>query len=100
MGETAADARGVTLKDVMVAGRHGITGERNYGTIGFSSIRGGDVVGEHQAMFLSDGERVVIEHVATSRSNFARGALRAAVWIEGKKPGLYSMNEVLGLSKF
>ncbi|MDT3664117.1 MAG: 4-hydroxy-tetrahydrodipicolinate reductase [Anaerobiospirillum sp.] len=99
MGEAAADARGVALKDVMVAGRHGITGERNYGTIGFSSIRGGDVVGEHQAMFLSDGERVVIEHVATSRSNFARGALRAAVWLEGKKPGLYSMNEVLGLDK-
>ena len=99
MGEAAAEARGVNLKDVMVAGRHGITGVRKYGTIGFSSARGGDVVGEHKAMFLSDGERVVIEHVATSRATFARGALRAAEWLSQKKPGLYTMNEVLGLDK-
>lgn len=97
MGEAAASGRGVTLKDVMVAGRNGITGERQYGTIGLSSIRGGDVVGEHQALFLSDGERVVVEHIATSRTTFGRGALRAALWLEGKKPGLYTMNEVLGL---
>lgn len=99
MGEAAAEARGVALRDVMVAGRNGITGERQYGTIGMSSIRGGDVVGEHKAMFLSEGERVGIEHVATSRATFGRGALRAAIWLENKKPGMYSMNEVLGLDK-
>ena len=99
MGEAAASARGVALKDVMVAGRKGITGERQYGTIGINSIRGGDVVGEHEAMFLSDGERVTIGHTATSRATFARGALRAAEWLSKKKPGLYSMIEVLGLDK-
>lgn len=99
MGEAAAAARGVKLKDVMVTGRNGITGERQYGTIGISSIRGGDVVGEHKAMFLTDGERVGIEHVATSRATFARGALRAAKWVSGKKASLYTMNEVLGLDK-
>ena len=99
MGEAAAAARKVALKDVLVAGRNGITGERQYGTIGMSSIRGGDVVGEHEAMFLSDGERVSIGHVATSRATFARGALRAALWVSAKRPGLYSMNEVLGLEK-
>ncbi len=99
MGEAAAAARGVNLKDVMIAGRHGITGERPYGSIGISAIRGGDVVGEHEAMFLSDGERVTIGHTANSRATFGRGALRAAVWLENKKAGLYSMNEVLGLDK-
>lgn len=99
MGEAAATARGVALKDVLVAGRQGITGERQYGTIGMSSVRGGDVVGEHEALFLSEGERVTIGHIATSRATFARGALRAAEWVSQKKPGLYSMNEVLGLDK-
>lgn len=99
MGEAAAEARGVQLKDVMVAGRNGITGERQYGTIGMSSIRGGDVVGEHNAMFLTEGERVCIEHVATSRATFGRGAIRAAAWVAERKPGLYSMKEVLGLDK-
>ncbi len=99
MGQAAAEARGVKLKDVMVAGRNGITGERQYGTIGISSIRGGDVVGEHQALFLTDGERVGIEHIATSRATFARGALRAALWLATKKPGLYSMKEVLDLNR-
>ena len=99
MGEAAASARGVKLKDVMVTGRNGITGERQYGTIGISSIRGGDVVGEHKAMFLTDGERVGIEHVATSRATFARGALRAAKWVSGKKAALYTMNEVLELDR-
>jgi 4-hydroxy-tetrahydrodipicolinate reductase len=83
----------------MVSGRDGITGERIYGSIGFSSIRGGDIVGEHTAMFCSEGERVELGHVATSRQTFARGALRAALWLSGKKPGLYCMNEVLGLDK-
>lgn len=99
MGEAAAAGRNVCLKDVLVVGRNGITGERQYGTIGISSVRGGDVVGQHQAAFLCDGEQVNIEHIATSRATFARGALRAALWLEDKKPGLYNMNEVLGLNK-
>lgn len=99
MAEAAAESRGVQLNDVLVAGRNGITGERSYGTIGISSVRGGDVVGEHNAMFLTDGERVCIEHIATSRATFARGAIRAASWVSDKKPGLYTMKEVLGLDK-
>lgn len=99
MGEAASEGRGVDLKDVMVAGRDGITGARQYGTIGFSSIRGGDIVGDHSVMFCSDGERVSLNHMASSRATFARGALQAAMWLSDKKPGLYSMNEVLGLDK-
>ena len=97
IGEAAASGRHVNLKDVRVSGRDGITGERMYGSIGFSSIRGGDIVGEHTAMFCSEGERVELGHVATSRQTFARGAFRAALWLGDKKPGLYGMNEVLGL---
>lgn len=97
LGEAAASGLNVNLKDVMVAGRSGITGQRQYGTIGFSSIRGGDIVGEHKAMFCCDGERVEIGHVATNRGTFARGALRAALWLENRKNGLYSMNDVLDL---
>ena len=93
----AAAGRNVNLADVMVQGRQGITGERQYGTIGFSSIRGGDIVGDHTAMFCCDGEIVEIAHHASSRANFARGAMRAALWLEDKKPGFYSMREVLGL---
>lgn len=99
LGEAAASGRNVNLKDVMVAGRNGITGERIYGSIGFSSIRGGDIVGEHKAMFCSEGERVELGHIATSRQTFARGAFRAALWLYGKKPALYGMNDVLGLGK-
>ena len=99
IGEAAAAGRNVNLKDVMVSGRDGITGERIYGSIGFSSIRGGDIVGEHTAMFCSEGERVELSHIATSRQTFARGAFRAALWLENKKPGLYDMNEVLGLKE-
>ena len=99
IGEAAAAGRNVNLKDVMVSGRDGITGERIYGSIGFSSIRGGDIVGEHTAMFCSEGERVEVSHIATSRQTFARGAFRAALWLENKKPGLYDMNEVLGLKE-
>ncbi len=97
LGEAAALGRGVELKDVMVSGRHGITGERQYGTIGFSSIRGGDIVGDHSVMFCADGELVELKHHASSRATFARGALRAARWLEGRAPGLYGMPEVLGL---
>lgn len=97
MGEAAALGRNVNLKDVMVSGRDGITGERQYGTIGFSSIRGGDVVGVHDVNFLCDGESVTLTHKASSRETFARGAIRAAMWLENKKAGLYSMKEVLDL---
>lgn len=97
MGEAAARGRNVSLKDVMVAGRSGNTGERSYGTIGFSSIRGGDIVGEHKAMFCTEGERVELGHVASSRQTFAKGAFRAALWVNDKKPSLYSMKHVLGL---
>lgn len=97
MGEAAASARHVALRDVMVAGRNGDTGARQYGTIGFSSIRGGDIVGEHTAMFCGDGERLELKHIATSRQTFASGAMRAAKWLEKRKPGLYGINDVLGL---
>ena len=97
MGEAAASARHVSLEDVMVAGRDAQTGARQYGSIGFSSVRGGDIVGEHTAMFCSDGERLELKHIATSRQTFAAGALRAARWLENKKPGFYGINDVLGL---
>jgi 4-hydroxy-tetrahydrodipicolinate reductase len=97
LGRAAAEGRGVTLDDAMVSGRDGITGARVRGTIGFSAIRGGDIVGEHDVIFASDGERVVLRHVATDRAIFARGALRAALWGQGRKPGEYDMMDVLGL---
>ncbi len=97
MGEAAAAGRGVKLKDVKVAGRDGITGERKAGTIGFASIRGGDIVGDHTAMFCCDGERLELGHKASSRATFANGALRSALWLADKGPGLYSMQQVLGL---
>jgi len=77
--------------------RYGHTGARDRQTIGFSTIRGGDVVGDHTVMFLGDGERVEISHKASSRMNFAAGAVRAAAWLAGKSAGLYSMRDVLGL---
>ncbi len=97
IAEAAAAGRNVNLDDVMVQGRRGLTGERRYGTIGISSIRGGDIVGDHTAMLCCDGERLELTHKAASRSNFARGAIRAALWAENKGPGLYSMKEVLSL---
>lgn len=97
MGQAAADGRGVSLDDARVSGRDGITGARKRGTIGFSAIRGGDIVGEHDVIFAADGERVVLRHIATDRTVFARGALRAALWGQGQKPGEYDMMDVLGL---
>ncbi|VDC23710.1 4-hydroxy-tetrahydrodipicolinate reductase [Pseudogemmobacter humi] len=97
LGEAAAAGRGVSLKDARVSGRDGITGVRERGTIGFSAIRGGDIVGEHDVIFAADGERVILRHVATDRAVFARGALRAALWGQGRKPGQYDMIDVLGL---
>lgn len=97
LGEAAAEGRGVSLNDVRDSGRDGITGARQRGDIGFSAIRGGDVVGEHDVMFLGPGERITLRHVATDRALFARGAIRAALWGQGQKPGHYDMLDVLGL---
>jgi 4-hydroxy-tetrahydrodipicolinate reductase len=97
LGQAAADGRGVALEDAKVSGRDGITGARQRGSIGFSAIRGGDVVGEHDVIFAADGERIVLRHLATDRSIFARGALKAALWGQGQKPGAYDMMDVLGL---
>ena len=97
LGEAAAAGRGVALNDVKDSGRDGITGARKRGDIGFSAIRGGDVVGEHDVIFAADGERIVLRHLATDRAVFARGALKAALWGQGKGPGEYDMLDVLGL---
>lgn len=97
LGEAAADGRGVVLKDVADRGRDGITGERKKGDIGFTAIRGGDVVGEHDVIFAAAGERIVIRHLATDRMIFARGAIKAALWGKDRKPGEYAMTDVLGL---
>ncbi|SIS66890.1 4-hydroxy-tetrahydrodipicolinate reductase [Phaeovulum vinaykumarii] len=97
LGEAAAEGRGIALADNMESGRHGLTGARAPGAIGFSAIRGGDIVGEHDVIFAGAGERLVLRHVATDRAIFARGALRAALWGMDQKPGQYDMVDVLGL---
>jgi 4-hydroxy-tetrahydrodipicolinate reductase len=97
LGEAAAQGRGVDLGAVSDRGRDGITGARKRGDIGFSAIRGGDVVGEHDVIFAADGERIVLRHLATDRAIFARGALKAALWGQGRGPGHFSMMSVLGL---
>lgn len=97
LGQAAADGRGVSLDDVADRGRDGITGARQRGHIGFSAIRGGDIVGEHDVMFAATGERIVLRHIATDRAVFARGALKAALWGQGQGPGEYDMLDVLGL---
>ncbi|MCF3592594.1 4-hydroxy-tetrahydrodipicolinate reductase [Rhodobacteraceae bacterium LMO-12] len=97
LGEAAAEGRGVALDDVADRGRDGITGARTRGHIGFSAIRGGDIVGEHDVMFAAAGERIILRHIATDRSVFARGALKAALWGQDKAPGQYDMVDVLGL---
>lgn len=99
MGEVVADALGRDLKDCAIYGREGDTGERERKTIGFSTIRAGDIVGEHTVMFADDGERVEITHKATSRMTFANGAVRAAVWLDNQENGLYDMQDVLGLKE-
>lgn len=98
LGEVAAEGRGAKLADLRVPAREGITGERETGSIGFSAIRGGDVVGEHDVIFAGAGERVVLRHLATDRAIFARGAIRAALWGQDKGPGEYDMADVLGLT--
>lgn len=97
MGEVIAKTLGRNLKDCAVYRREGFTGERDRKTIGFSTIRAGDIVGEHTVMFASEGERVEITHKATSRMTFAMGAMRAARWLSERKAGLYDMQDVLGL---
>jgi 4-hydroxy-tetrahydrodipicolinate reductase len=97
LGEAAAEGRGVALADHRDSGRDGITGARKRGDIGFSAIRGGDVVGEHDVIFAAEGERIVLRHLATDRAIFARGALRAALWGQDQKPGEYDMLDVLGI---
>ena len=97
MGEVVADALGRNLSECAVYGREGITGERDRKTIGFETIRAGDVVGEHTVLFAATGERVEITHKASSRMTFANGAVRAAGWIMQQGKGLYDMQDVLGL---
>jgi 4-hydroxy-tetrahydrodipicolinate reductase len=97
MGEVLAKALNRNLADVAVYGREGVTGERNAKTIGFATIRGGDIVGDHTALFAGTGERIEITHKASSRTTFAQGALRAAAWLVGRSPGLYDMHDVLSL---
>lgn len=97
MGEAVASSLNRNLREVAVYGREGQTGARARDTIGFATVRGGDVVGDHTVMFMADGERVEITHKASSRMSFARGAVRAASWLATKGAGSYTMRDVLGL---
>jgi len=99
MGEVVAQALGRDLKQCAIYGREGVTGERKDATIGFATVRGGDLVGEHTVMFIGAGERVEVTHRASSRANFATGALRAARFLMSKSSGLYDMADVLGLKQ-
>lgn len=98
MGEVVAKALGRDLKEDAIFGRHGVTGERKSETIGFATVRGGDIVGDHTVMFCGLGERVEISHKAGSRMPYATGAMRAAVFLKGKAAGLFDMQDVLGLA--
>lgn len=97
LGQAAADGRGIDLGERSVRARDGITGARNKGDIGFQTLRGGSVVGEHTVIFAGEGERIELTHRAEDRAIFARGAVKAALWGRDKGPGLYSMIDVLGL---
>ena len=97
LGQAAARGRGIDLEDVAERGRDGITGARARGGIGFASLRGGDVVGDHTVTFAGEGERIELTHRAGSRLIYASGAVRAALWAHGKPPGLYGMKDVLGI---
>jgi 4-hydroxy-tetrahydrodipicolinate reductase len=98
LGRAAAEGRGVALDDHAVRVRDGVTGPRKRGDIGFATLRGGSVIGEHSVVFAGDGETVTLSHSASDRALFARGALKAALWGRDKKPGLYAMADVLGLA--
>lgn len=97
LGEAAAQGRGVKLQEVAVKVRDGVTGARARGTIGFATLRGGDVVGDHTVIFATDGERIELTHKTSTRATFAKGAVRAALWCKGRPPGYYTMRDVLGL---
>jgi 4-hydroxy-tetrahydrodipicolinate reductase len=97
MGEVIADALGRDLQECAVYGREGVTGERDPSTIGFATVRGGDVVGDHTVMFLGTGERIEISHKSSSRVTYAHGSLRAARFLADKPAGLFDMHDVLGL---
>jgi 4-hydroxy-tetrahydrodipicolinate reductase len=97
LGEAAAQGRGARLADLAVRGRDGITGAREPGAIGFASLRGGSVAGDHSVHFLADNERLTLSHLAENRQIFARGAVRAALWLPGQPAGRYTMDQVLGL---
>jgi len=98
MGEVVAAALGRDLKECAIYGREGVTGERDPSTIGFATIRGGDIVGDHTVLFAGTGERIEITHKSSSRATYAQGSLRAARFLAGRKSGLYDMNDVLGLA--
>lgn len=97
LGQAAAEGRGVSLDEAAVRGRDGITGPRERGSIGFSAIRAGDYIGEHDVIFAANGERIILRHVASDRGVFARGAVKAALWAQGQPNGEYDMAAVLGL---
>jgi len=99
MGEVIASALGRELKDCAVYARQGVTGERDPSTIGFASIRGGDIVGDHTVLFAGTGERIEITHKSSSRATYAQGSLRAARFLAGRKSGLFDMFDVLGLGR-
>ncbi|MBI1402106.1 MAG: 4-hydroxy-tetrahydrodipicolinate reductase [Porphyrobacter sp.] len=97
LGEAAAEGRGIDLAANMESGRHGMTGARTEGAIGFATLRGGTVAGEHSVIFAGPEERLTLSHSAESRMIFARGAVKAAVWLAGRPAGRYTMNDLLGL---
>ena len=97
LGEAAAQGRGIDLAENSERGRDGHTGERGDGAIGFASLRGGTVAGEHSVILAGENERIVLSHVAEDRALFARGALTGAAWLIGKQPGRYTMEDVLGI---
>jgi len=97
LGQAAAEGRGINLETNSVRSRDGHTGPRPEGSIGFATVRGGDVAGEHDVLFLGEGERITLGHVATNRAIFANGAVKGAMWLAGQKPGRYTMKQVLGL---
>ncbi|MBY0611456.1 MAG: 4-hydroxy-tetrahydrodipicolinate reductase [Beijerinckiaceae bacterium] len=99
LGEAAASGRGVPLNEHSDRGRDGHTGARKRGDIGFASLRGGSVIGDHSVVLAGQGERIELRHVAEDRGVFAEGALKAAFWGRGRKPGFYAMTDVLGLAK-
>jgi len=99
LGKAAADGRGISLADKSIRARDGHTGRRPDSAIGFASLRGGTVVGDHDVVLAGPSERIVLSHIAEDRAIFARGAIAAARWGQGKKPGLYAMADVLGISR-